>query len=501
MKSKVTTGVAALFVATLLLSGCAQVPGTSASAIQAKAFPEVYAQTINWEECDEAHSLSDDLAERLDSRGIATDSFKCAMIEAPLDWNDSKSQETIDLAVVHIPSLGKGEPIGTLTGNPGGPGASGLQYMYGMTVSAGFDAVREKYDLLGFDPRGIGRSTPVECPDASGIFEIEIALCAEENPLALSMGTSQVARDMELLRTLMGEDKLDYLGYSYGTILGATYSTLFPERVGRVVLDSAPDHTWASPVGHFTQSVAFTNEIIALLEGCEAIDAVTSCPISGETALEAKIDELDAQPFTASDGTVVNGGLVYEYLMSGLYGGNVGRVEVLDTFGRALAGEQEQIDDLAAAMAGGGASVGMAGMLVSCHSFPEDPDILGLLETITEQGMPRLLGGPDITDSNLQQFVSLGCAALPNSGGDITDRFTAPKDAPLLVIGITGDHATPYENGRSLAKQLGNTRFVTLEGHGHGASFTDRSTCIDDVTAEFLLEGKLPKDGLVCQTD
>lgn len=485
----------------LLFSGCAQVTGSSASTTQAKAFPDVYAQTISWGECDDEFSLSDDMAERLTSRGVATDTFRCAMIEAPLDWNDSNSGKTIDLAVAHIPASGKGEPIGTLTGNPGGPGASGLQYMYGMTVSAGFDQVHEKYDLLGFDPRGIGRSTPVECPDASDVFEIEIAMCADQNPLALSMGTSQVARDMELLRALMGEDKLDYLGYSYGTIVGATYSTLFPERVGRVVLDSAPDHTWASPVGHFTQSVAFTNEILALLESCAATEEVASCPIVDDASLDEKLGELNAEPLSASDGTIVDGTLVYGYLMSGLYGGPLGRVEVLDTFGRALAGEQEQIDDLAAAMADGGASVGMAGMLVSCHSFPDDPDILGLLETVEEQGMPLLLGGPEVSDENLQQFVGLGCAALPNSGDDITDRFTAPKDTPLLVIGITGDHATPYENGLALAMQLGNTRFVTLEGHGHGASFAGRSTCIDDVTAAFLLEGTLPDDGLVCQSD
>lgn len=491
----------AVVAAAFLLSGCAPAPDTSESARQAESFPGVYAQSIEWGACDDEYSIDAEKRAIFEARGADTSTFRCAMIEAPLDWNDPKNHTTIELAVTHIPATGEGEAIGTLFGNPGGPGGSGLQYTYGMASTKDFDAVHEQYDLIGFDPRGIERSTPIECDDRSDVVEIAIAMCAKEQPLALSMGTSQVARDMELLRVLMDEDKLDYLGYSYGTILGATYTTLFPEKVGRFVLDSAPDVTWASPTGNFTQAVSMINEIVAMLESCPEREGVTSCPVTNESEFSELLDGLSEEPLVASDGSQVGGGTVYGYLSKGLYGRDAGRTDALDTLAGALAGDQTQIDQIVAALADGGASVGFGGQLVACHSFPNDPDINGFIDVAESTEVPQLLGGPEATDDMLAQFVNLGCDALPNSGDDITDKFTAPKNTPIVVIGITGDHATPYANGRALAAQLGNTRFVTLEGHGHAASFTERSTCIDDVTTAFLLEGTLPNDGLTCRTN
>lgn len=494
-------GIAALAAAALVLSGCAS-GGASAeteSARQEAAFAGVYAQAVEWGECGDAHGLTDEFSAALEESGSRVDRFECAWVEAPLDWDDPESAETIQLAVTRIPATGK--RIGALFGNPGGPGGSGLDYTFDATAGAGIAAIMEQYDLIGFDPRGIGKSSPVECDDVSDIFEIQIAVCADQNPLAHSMGTSQVARDMELLRHLVDDDRFNYLGYSYGTMLGATYATLFPEKAGRMVLDSAAAAGWASLIGSFNQSAAIAQQVVEMFAGCGEEYEVASCPISAEDQYIDTIERLNETPWVASDGTEVNGAVLQGYLTSALYSRNAGRAEALDTVSRALAGEQSQIDDIARRMADGGAAVDLGGMIVRCHSFPDDPDIVGLLEHVEEAGIPKLLGGPEITDDALGQFTELGCDALPESGDDITDTFSGSPDSPILVIGITGDHATPYSGAQQLVAELGNARLLTLEGRGHGASFMDRSDCVDGATTAYLLEGELPEEGAVCTDD
>ena len=491
---------ATLAAAALVLTGCTSAPDTSESARQADAFPGVYAQTVEWGACGDDFGLDATTAAALEEQGAPVETFQCGMIEAPLDWNNPSSHETIELAVVHVPSTGAGEPIGTLLSNPGGPGESGLSLAFQITTKSAFGAVREQYDMLGFDPRGIGRSTPVGCTDVSDLKEINLATCAAENPIALSMGTSQVARDMELLRSLMRDDTMHYLGYSYGTTLGATYSTLFPERVGRMILDSAQASNWSSPIGSFNQSFAIAEQMDAMLDGCGTTYEVTLCPPDARS-FPQKVAELDAAPLLATDGTDVTGNSLTGYLISALYQHQVGRELALELAGAVVAGEQGAIDALAEQMRGGGAAVTLDGTIVKCHSFPEDPDLVGLLERVDELGIPPLLGGPDVNDDTLREFVSVACDALPNSGDDITESFSGSPDAPILVIGITGDHATPFEGAQQMVNELGNARLLTLDGTGHGASFMNRSTCADDFATAYLLTGELPPKDTVCTDD
>ncbi|GAB2563134.1 alpha/beta hydrolase [Leucobacter ruminantium] len=493
-------GAVAVLAAAALLSGCAATADDSESARQAEMFPGVYAQTIEWGECDEEFGLSEELEARIIELGVAADEYECAMVEAPLDWNDPGNRETIELATVHISATGEKEPIGTLLSNPGGPGASGLDLAYGLPTVQAFAPILEQYDMLGFDPRGIGRSTPAECEAVSGIDELNLAACADEHPIALSMGTSQVARDMELLRTLMGDDAMHYLGYSYGTMLGATYSTLFPEQVGRMVLDSSSAADWASPRASFDQSVAIAQQVGALVEGCGTQYEVSSCPMRSEADVVAALEKYTQEPMLASDGTEVTGETLYGFLVTSLYQGTVGRTLVLDTVGSAVAGGQEQIDIIAEAMREGGAAVSLDGAIVRCHSFPSDPDLIGFMEHVEEVGIPELLGGPEISDDTLRPYMDLSCGALPNSGDDVTDAFSG-SPAPILVIGITGDHATPYEGSQELVRELGNAALLTLEGSGHGASFSDRSSCADAAATAYLLKGELPAEGTVCTDD
>lgn len=486
--------------AVLIVSGCtqAQVPTDSASAIQAESFPGVYAQTIAWGECDFSQ-IDEKAAKRLETKGAPLDEYQCGTVEAPLDWNDPSDHRTIELAVTYRAATGGGEPVGTLFSNPGGPGGSGVDLAYRLSIMPGAEQVLEHYDILGFDPRGIGRSSPVDCGLETSIAELAIAECASREPLVHSMGTSQVARDMDLMRSLAGDSKMHYLGYSYGTVLGATYATLFPEKVGRMVLDSAVGAEWGSLQSNFEQKVANSREIIEMLETCATDYAITDCPIQSEDELLAAMDQLNEQPFVASDGTEISGDVLYSYLVSTLYGIPENREVALNELAGAMRGDQHALDDIVEAMQSGGAAVGAAGSIVRCHSFPNDPDIMGLMDMIDKEGVPRLFGGPEINDDTVQQFVDLTCDALPGRGDDITDRFSGSPDAPILVVGITGDHATPYVGSQRLVSQLGNARLLTLEGHGHTASFTERSSCVNDATTAYLVEGKLPEEDTVCQ--
>ncbi|MGV8882775.1 MAG: alpha/beta hydrolase [Rhodoglobus sp.] len=495
----VASVIAAGVTMALAMTGCTA-QDSSESASQAAAFPEVYSQSINWGECDDSFDLSDSLADALGSHGVPVDTYRCGMIEAPYDWNDPENSETIQLAAVHIPSTGKDAPIGTLLGNPGGPGEGGLAYAYTLPASPGFAEVLDNYDLLGFDPRGIGRSTPTGCEAKSSITELNIAWCAAEAPIALTMGTSQVARDMELLRSLMGDDSMHYLGYSYGTVLGATYSTLFPEKVGRMVLDSAIPSNWASLTGSFNQTVAIVHEVDALLSGCGDLYEVSACPLLDSTRISSSKDLLAVASLAASDGTELTGHSLFEYLISALYQGTVGRELALETLTAALAQDQASIDAIALDQADGGSNVDLDGVLVRCHSFPTDPNLPELVDHITEVGLPEALGGPEITDESLMQWVNLACDALPNSGDDITDSFSGSADAPILVIGLLGDHATPYAGSQQLVDELGNATLLTLDSVGHGGSYQSKSSCVDKFTTAYLLKGTLPAKGTVCQT-
>lgn len=487
--------------AVLLLTTACTSTSTPASESerQATRFPGVYAQTIDWGTCDASFGMSENMEEILDSYDVAFDAYECAWVEAPLDWNDPGNRETISLAAVRIPATGSSEPLGALFGNPGGPGSSGMDYTFTLPTSPNFEEVREHYDLVGFDPRGIGLSAPLDCGEDSDIQELVIAECADNSPIALSMGTSQVARDMELMRTLLGQPELDYLGYSYGTVLGATYATLFPEHVGRMILDSAIAADWASPKAEFMQSVAIADATAELFTDCESVYQAESCPMQSEDDFFGLLIALDEQPAIASDGTPVTGAMLEGFITSRLYGAIANRTATLNTVAGLIEENQADIDAIAIAMSSGGAEVDLSGKIVSCHSFPDDPKLVDFLEYVEQTGIPGALGGPEISDETLEPWVDLACDALPNSGDDITEKFSGSPDSPILVIGITGDHATPYESSVKLAEQLGNARLLTLDGVGHGASYSDLSPCISEYATEYLIHGKLPPKNTICE--
>jgi len=471
------------------------------AATQAERFAGYYEQQIEWYECGEDEGLDEYTAEALTDGGFDLEEIGCAYISAPLDWEDPENEESIELSIVHVPSTGDGA-LGTLLGNPGGPGATGVDFMLGMAISPGFEDVAANYDLLGFDPRGIGGSTPLDCEDGdSKNATLQLGRCIASNPIAHTMGTSQVARDMELMRALMGDEKLNYLGYSYGTMLGATYASLFPQQTGRMLLDSAENAEWASPIHLFDQQVAMANATVALATACtsEYDGQVESCPFVDEDSAMRVIEEMNTAPMVASDGTEISGWNLRDYLFGVLYQSHFERGRSLDTISLARFGDQEAVDAIAEEISGEGTDYPWK--MVTCHSFPIEPDIPGLLEHVADVGMPKLLGGPELNDKTLEPFVDLSCYALPGSGLDFSEAYSAAGSAPILVIGITGDHATPFQYASALTEELGNATLLTLNGQGHAASYSDRSSCIDQAATRYLVDGELPEADTVCTDD
>lgn len=478
-------------------------PRAHGAAWQKEHFASFYDQQIDWAPCGEDEGFTEDLADALGKAGVTPQSVTCATIQAPLDWNDPENRESIELAISFVPATGDA-PLGTLFSNPGGPGVSGLDFPFGLAESADFSEVLSRYNLMGFDPRGIGRSTPLTCDGTNSTLSVlQLNACLEQDPISHTMGTSQVARDLELLRVLAGDSKLNLLGYSYGTILGATYASIFPELVGRMVLDGAENAAWASPRHSFDQRVAATKAIIELGTSCQTTyrDQVSVCPFTDEASLLAVMQRLDAAPLKTSAGVEIRGTHVYGFLWDLLYTLPAERGASLDTLALALFGDQHAIDGLGEQAVNQSGARDMAQAIVTCHSFPIEPDITGLLTHINQVGMPKLMGGPEINDQTLAPYLDLSCYTVPGSGLDFSDTFDARGAAPVLVIGGTGDYATAFQFSGELVSELGNATLLTFDGPGHTVSYSQRSRCIDAAATAYLLEGTLPAAGTVCTAD
>lgn len=524
---------------------------------QAELFSEYYSQKIEWNTCADTGALDADLAQSLESAGVSSGTIECAHIVAPLDWAQPDSGESITLAVSRMKA--EGQSHGVIFSNPGGPGESGLNLWFDKPLTQAGQSL-SVFDRIGFDPRGIGQSTPVECalPETALDDQTEkqtdtavdvqsghtnnntqadaqaeeiqefLASCATDTPLAAHMGTLQVARDMELMRHLFGGEKLDYLGYSYGTILGATYATFFPENTGRMVLDSAENAAWATPIHQAEQGLAIAHNIAELGKQCEEVyvptEQVERCPYITDEDLRVLKTRADEHPWQGSEERFIDGATLYQILTSALYypdteraatldwidlasQGNAEAVDTLLTFLDSQDGAPEETDDTAQSTAEDSdtpqsdeeeltdSGFNVAQAMVTCHSTPRGDSSEVLRKYLSQKSLPAFV--------SLDEMVSMAmpkmCEKLPFTGDDITDRFSASTvTQPILVIGVTGDHATPYPYAKELVTELGKAKLLTVEGAGHAASLSDRSACIDEAVIAYFLHGNLPADGVRC---
>lgn len=447
----------------------------------------------------------------------------CGTVQAPMDWFDVGA-ESIDLAVTVAPATG--ERRGAILYNPGGPGASGVEYVQQYADYLLRPEVREHYDLVGFDPRGVAGSTPISCyddpqelydwlweipegpqPEPLSDEDLQQQLedaqwfgdsCLEHTgPLLQHIGTEQVASDLDLIRSLLGEQQLNYLGVSYGTLIGSTYADLFPENVGRFVLDAAvaPDSTDFD--GTLYQAAGFE-----LAYGNFVADCLTQegCPFQGtkEDALQqtrALLDRVDADPIPVADGRLLGSSALFTAMAANLYA-EVQWSTLRDVLADVAAGRGEsafaEADEYYGVNPDGTFADNSLETLiaVNCLDYPAVTDF-DEVRANAEQIMaaaPTL--GPD--------FVGLGsCAGWPFEATREPHEITAPGADPIIVIGGINDPATPYQQAVDLAAMLESGVLISVDAEGHGQYYTGNE-CVDQPVNEYFLTGTAPTGQIDC---
>ncbi|MFE7324213.1 alpha/beta hydrolase [Streptomyces sp. NPDC057565] len=491
----------------LLVSGCSKGGSTTSASGSTPAAPTAalqpyYAQHLNWRDC-----------------GVS--GFQCATMKAPLDYRKPDGGD-IKLAVSRKKATGPGKRIGSLLVNPGGPGGSAIGYLQSY-AALGYPApVRARYDMVAIDPRGVARSEPVECltgpqmdaytqvdqtpDDSAEVSELGTAFekfadgCEQRSGTILPhVSTVEAARDMDILRALLGDEKLTYVGASYGTFLGATYAELFPGRTGRLVLDGAMDPSLPSLEMNRDQTAGFETAFQAFAADCVK---KSDCPLGttstadAATRLKQLFADLDAKPIPAGDSRKLGESLATTGVIAAMY-------------------DEGTWPQLRSALAGARAGDGSGLLALSDSYYERKPNgtyanLMFANAAVNCLDTPPAFTGPDAVEQAIPGFekaspvfgkafawAALNCAHWPVAPSGTAHRITAKGAPPIVVVGTTRDPATPYKWAQSLAAQLSSGRLLTYEGDGHTA-YGRGSHCIDTAINTYLLDGTPPTGGTKC---
>lgn len=485
----------------------AQVASTPGAGTVPAGLEKFYTQELGWESCEDYDT---------DESGLSS-SIECAKVTVPLDY-DAPDAATAEIAISR--SQATGDKIGSILFNPGGPGSSGLY----LATQAEDTAIAERFDRIGFDPRGIGASTPaVRCltteetdlerrdPDVDvspdGIARTEdehreyAAKCAQRNGTGVleHVGTREVAQDMDVIRSVLGDEKLTYVGYSYGTRIGTAYAEAFPGNVRAMVLDGALDPEQGPVDEAVEQGAAFQGAFDAFAADCAQSDA---CPLGADpaevnTRFRALVDPLIDTPAATTDPR----GLSYDDALTGtqqaLYSQSLWRVLKVgltelsegrgDTLLRLADLYSGKLDD------GSYSNLDDAFNAIRCVDDPPTTDRAeaGEADRRYREAAPFLDDGRATGNAPLDL-----CAfwPVPNTGNPHSISVTGiPK---LVVVSTTFDPATPYQAGVDLARQLGGD-LVTFDGTQHTVAFSGES-CIDEPLTDYLVDLVSPGNDVVC---
>ncbi len=455
---------------------------------------------------------------------------QCAVADLPMD-HDEPDGARVGIAVGRVPATDPANRIGSLFFNFGGPGGPAVEYL--QAAGAGvFATLNERFDIVAFDPRGVGQSTPsIDCradQEAQGTYsmpfptplsvdpEAQVAKaqsyvdqCLATNGEILShVSTANVARDMDALRAAVGDEQLTYLGYSYGTFLGATYAAMFPDRYRALVLDGAldPDQYLNDPSAALTaQTAGFETALARFAQAC-AVDQVACAGFGGADpylAYDDLVAAADAAPIPATgfspDARPVTGDDIRAATLSMLYAKQLWGVLAL-ALSEAAAGDATLVRAIVQGAFYGELEEGTydpAGdryFAISASEAAYGPeDVPALLD----RGADSWAAFPHFWFNS--GYSEVGYALWPADDEDAyRGPFTVPASSPTaLVIGTAYDPATPYQGSVAMAAQLGNARLLTMEGDGHTA-YGGNSTCIDAATEAYLVDLTLPEPGAEC---
>ncbi|MER7109026.1 alpha/beta hydrolase [Streptomyces sp. NPDC000229] len=447
--------------------------------------------------------------------------WECSFMQAPLDYADPDG-DTIELALIRAKASDPAKRIGSLFFNFGGPGGSGITGLPSFAKS--YESLRTRYDLVSFDPRGVGRSEGVECqddreldafyaldssPDDAGEEKTyqealkKFADACEENSgdVLPHVGTVNAARDMDLMRQVLGDAKLHYFGISYGTELGGVYAHLFPQNIGRAVFDAVVDPTNNPEQGALSQAKGFQLALNNFAEDC--VERGDACKLPGSDAKEIEgfitdlLARLDKKPVPGlgdrklTQSQAANGILqalyskeYWSYLEQGLDEADGGDGALLLALSDSMNGRDQD---------GTYSNLQAANAAINCVDAKARFSVQQAKEKLPEFRKASPVFG---------QFLGwglIGCSHWPVPGGWEHPDVSAPGSAPILVVGNTGDPATPYAGARAMAAALGKGVGVelTYRGEGHGA-YNIGDACVKRTVDAYLLDGKVPKSGTVC---
>ena len=504
------------------LTACQYGSNITAAPATASASPAIpaglesfYNQKISWYDCAKKGMEEVKSGENT--------GFTCTKVKVPLDYSNPGG-ETIEIAAKK--RAASGESVGSLFVNPGGPGGSGIQ-LAEASGSYFSKNLTGSYDVVGFDPRGVGSSTAVDClSDAeldaeragtnkpavvSAVSTVERAqkmntACESKTStpgLLDHIDTISAARDLDILRAVDGQQTLTYLGLSYGTYLGATYAELFPGTTGRLVLDGAVDPSLSFEELNLGQAKAFEVSLRTYVENCQSSKG---CPLSGDvdsgvSQIREFLESVKTAPIPTSDDKRP---LTYDLAVYGVLGsmyqtqlwpsltlalsqamGKAGTPDGSALLAIADAVSSRQSDG---SYSGNGAEALMA---VNCLDYPVQGD-----NTSWEEEAKAVNEASPTFGSQLL-YPDAYCQGWGHTSSRKREKITASGAAPILVVGTTGDPATPYAWSEALADQLESGQLMTWKGNGHTA-YGRSNDCVKKAVDTYLLNGTMPAKGLTC---
>ncbi|MBE1585930.1 alpha/beta hydrolase [Nonomuraea angiospora] len=442
--------------------------------------------------------------------------FQCATLKVPRDYAHPEGHQ-LRIAVIRLPANDGSRRIGSLVTNPGGPGASGVSFLRTSSQAFG-EALRDRFDLVGFDPRGVGRSDPVRCldfrqaqqrlltdpPTTRGQINAEVrfwraftAACEARSGAVLPyVGTVDAARDMDVLRAALGDRRLTYIGFSYGTYLGAFYADQFPRNVRALVLDGASDPKLTGEEFLLGHAEGFETALRAFAAYCVR---TAGCPL-GRGSVDRAVGKVSGlqeraarEPLRnrADNRVPVDDDGVTQGVYTALYNRSnwptlrqalAQAIEDGDGTGLYRLGyEQEIVAPFGALQA------------VNCVDKPFPADLAAVR---------NLAGRAERVAPHFGAFVVwpwLACAYWPVKPARQPRAVTATGAPPILVVGTTRDPATPYRWAQSLANQLTSGVLLTYDGDGHTAYLSNTETCIRGPVEQYLISAQPPKRGMTCE--
>jgi pimeloyl-ACP methyl ester carboxylesterase len=443
--------------------------------------------------------------------------FGCAEIRVPRDYA-APSDAYLNISLIRAAATKPAKRIGSLLINPGGPGSSGVEFVReGITVFP--KELREQFDIVGFDPRGVNSSTAIRCidnldghdaldPSPDDAAELNALVesahayadaCGSRNDATLPyLSTDAVARDLDLIRAAVGDQQLNYLGFSYGTLIGAMYADRFPDHIRAMVLDGAIDPSLDLEAFRAGQAVGFEDALTHFIDDCAKRSACAFYE-GGRTrkAFDALMASIDKDPIPAlrlRDSRLVGAGLAWSAVLASLYSESSWPV-------LAIALQQAKDGDGSLMLAisdpfrgrkpnGSYSNLQDAYVANTCLDYPAPTDVK------VYTGWATRLSRTAPHFNQLVAYNDLVCAFWPVPAQGTPRPVTATGAPPIVVVGTTGDPATPYAWAEALADQLESGVLVTHEGEGH-TGYTS-SACVEKAVDAYLLKLTKPKNGLTC---